>query len=165
VENRQGKLNVLSGLSIPPDFDRRVSWHTRGPAAIASVAGKSIAEIGAPPRTEGAMPVDAVHQSMERLGFNVVERTAVWPAFGLVMIVWDGPWEMSTLTAHWIAVSNIGRFGEVYDHHSPDNLLSLDFWRSGFANHIALHNVAGATGGWTLRTGLELVRADAPKEK
>lgn len=146
-------------LTVPPDFDRRVSWHGRGPAAIASATGRTLADLGAPPRGDGALESSAVRGALERLGYNVVERPAVWPGFGLAMIIWDGPWTVSPLAGHWIAVRTDDALGggEVWCPSYPDRVVFLDAWRRGYAHDLARLLRPAATGGWMLHVGLEIV--------
>lgn len=149
-------------LSIPPDYSAGVGWHRRGPAALASATGRTLAALGRPGWSDDlsyVMTTADMRRACEGLGYEVVERPSVWPGFGLALILWDGPWALPA-AMHWIAVNTVDQLGggEVYETHAPDRVLFMNYWRGGLAGELARAFDPQATGGWTLRTGLELVR-------
>lgn len=154
-------------LKAPPDLNPSAPWQSCGPAALAAAAGARLAEVRRHlPHEQGYMSPGDMRRAVDSLGYNVVERPFAWPTFGLAWIMFDGPWSEPGLPAgagmthsHWIAVSlhDPRGGGQVYDANAG-KVIYLDFWRRGFVGDLALALEKRATGGWSLRLGLELTR-------
>lgn len=166
-----GQLGLLATaaptLRAPTDLDPAAPWQSCGPAALAAVAGRQLAEIRRHlPHERGYMSPADMQQALESAGFVVACREFAWPTFGVACIFWDGPWSAPGLPpgaalkhSHWIAVSlhDPRGGGECYDVNA-ERVIYLDFWRRGFAHDLARHLEPRATGGWSLRRSFELTR-------
>lgn len=98
-----------------------------------------------------------------RCGFTVEEKRHAWPSFGLVMIVFDGPWMQPGLPAgammrmaHWVAVDRHGGLagGDLYDVNYG-KVIFFEAWLHTAAD-LARQLDRKATGGWSVRLGLEI---------
>lgn len=148
----------------PPDLDPRTPWHTCAPAALAAICRWSLAAIRPRlPHERGYMSPADMRTALERCGFDSAEKPHAWPVFGLALIMFDGPWMTPGLPsgaamrgAHWIAVDrfeNIGG-GEIYDVNYPRPVF-FEAWMR-YAIDLARELDKRATGGWSVRVGLEI---------
>lgn len=165
-----GQLGLLGAahpaLVAPPDLDPAARWQSCGQAAVAAITGRTLAAIRPHlPHEAGYMAPADMRATLDSLGFHVTERAYAWPARGLALIMFEGPWSDPALPAgaamtrsHWIAVDRAdGRGGGlVYDVNAPRPMF-LEFWRRGFVTDLASSLHDRATGGWSLRLGLEIV--------
>lgn len=150
---------------VPPvDLDPGQPWHSCGPAALAAVCKWSLAAVRPRlPHERGYMSLADMRTALERCGYNVVEKLHAWPTFGLALIMFDGPWMQPGLPAgaamrmaHWIAVDRFECIGggEVYDVNYTRPVFHEAWMR--YAIDLARQLDKKATGGWTVRAGLEI---------
>lgn len=164
-----GQLGLLGGVTprlvAPVDLDPAAAWQSCGPGALAAAIRRSLADVRPRlPHERGFMSPADMKIALERCGYRFTERARAWPDFGLAMIMFDGPWSEPGLPAgaamsrsHWIAVNrHAPHGGEIYDVNC-DRVVFFDFWCRGFVYDLARQLDKGATGGWSVRMGLEIV--------
>jgi hypothetical protein len=92
--------------------------------------------------------------ALTALGYGFVESLGGWPSYGLVRILWRGPWWEEGLIAryrqsHWVAYVEEEDGGWVFDINAVrEGWIPIKEWEAVCVPWILERFVPGAAGGW-----------------
>lgn len=172
------KLDLLPRFTMD-DADRAFDeWGANcGPGAIAAICGISLDEVR--PHMgdfegKGYTNPTLLYAVLDSIGVGYRKlRPAGWPAYGLVRVVWEGPWTKPNVPArawarhtHWIGTAVVNGDRGVFDINCMNNgvgWVSFKEWGEVIAPFLARQDPK-ATGEWRVVNGVAVGRFSAPAE-
>lgn len=164
-------------MKLQPAFTlqdvNRAEWGANcGPAALAVIAGLSLAELRpylGDFEAKRYMNPSMMVESLKRLGLGFTQhRPPAWPKLGLVRIQWEGPWMRSEVPVrarychtHWVAAAKCDGATGVWDVNCMNNgtgWVSLEEWATVLVPWLVKECVPRGSGGWHLTHAIEVPR-------
>ncbi len=145
-------------------------WHANcGPGAIAGILGLTLdalrPHMGDFERKGYTNPT-LVYAALDSLGVEWRKLGRAWPDYGLVRVVWEGPWTEPGVPArawyrqtHWIGTSLIRGARGIFDINCINNgtgWVSLPDWERVVVPWLT-DEIKRATGAWHVVNGIEVL--------
>jgi len=139
-----------------------------GPGALAAIAGMTLEEVR--PHIPGFDEKRYTNPTMMFSALRSIGKTwrkigAVWPAYGLVRVQWEGPWTNPGVPmaaryryTHWIGAQVGGTSIGVFDINCMNNgtgWCSRDDWENSIVPYLT-KQYPRATGKWHITHGIEV---------
>lgn len=155
----------------PSDAERAwAEWGANcGPGAIAGVCGLSLDAVR--PHMgdfegKGYTNPTLMYAVLDRIGVEWKKVGRAWPEYGLVRVVWEGPWTEPGVPArawyrhtHWIGTALVGVCRGIFDINCINNgtgWVSLRDWERVVVPWLTA-DIKRATGGWRVVNGIEVL--------
>ncbi|HUW08392.1 MAG TPA: hypothetical protein VM537_01625 [Anaerolineae bacterium] len=169
------KLDLLPRFSTD-DADRAFNeWGANcGPGAIAAICGLTLDEVRGHMgdfESKGYTNPTLLYAALDSIGVRYQKlRPVAWPGYGLVRVVWEGPWAAPNVPArawyrhtHWIGTAVVAGDRGIFDINCMNNgvgWVAFTAWSSNIAPFLARQEPK-ATGEWHIVNGVEV----APREE